>query len=295
MAQTLLQAKLTKPITDCSLGTPWDLLAQKIPGDPKYDYPVRTNTIKIVTLYAPLVKAAALFSTSCPSVFEYPFRLVLRNKTECILEAFLPDETSFVVMASMDNKLRLNIVETDGTRTPVGKFSDMSDSALTMIALTLLRFIFEYDKEHGNSMIIEAATTLDKGLAPSESFTQAHTHISTISIHNGHHHSPHTTYSYQRPNKKSTISKISPANQISPGTLVRRFRTRQTAAAARSPLCSRRTTGLSYSPRTDIVYMMHLFLLLMELLHRRSDLNKFQYTVLTATGGQHRHEQEDNT
>jgi len=249
MAQTLLQAKLTKAITDCSLGTPWDLLTQKIPGDPKYDYPVQTNTMKIVTLYAPLVKAAALFSTSCPSVFEYPFRLVLRNKTECILEAFLPDETSLIVMASKD-KLRLNMVETDSTRSPVGKFSDMSDSALTMIALTLLRFIFEYDKAHGNSMIIEATKDITSSLKSGD-----HRISYSDSVHN---------YRYGFPSVWSPENEMAPSSSTRPslyqyqqptgitpsGALVRRLRTRQTAAAAQHVFCSRRTTGHSCCPRT---------------------------------------------
>lgn len=259
MAQTILQAKLTKAITDCSLAAPWNLLDKKIPGDPKYDYPVRTNTMKIVTLYNPLVKAASLFSTSCPSVFEYPFHLVLWNKAaECTLEAFLPDETSLIVMASKD-KLRLNIVETDGTRSPIGKFSDMSDYALTMIALSLLRYIFEYDKEHGNGMIIEAAEDIAAGLNscdPSDWISKAVVLKYWICSPSLETDFPMREMPIMRRITFPSNARVllyqyqQPAGINSSGALVRRLRTQQPAAAAQSPFCSRRTTGHSCCPRT---------------------------------------------
>lgn len=160
---TKLQQKLADAFSKCKFPAPWHLLPKHTPLETKHAYPLRKVTASTtVQFFYPLVKAASLFS-NCPSNFEYPFRMVLRNKQECILEAQLPDGTCIVIVASKD-KLRMNIVETDGTRMPAGRFADMSDSCLTMIALSLIRFIYEIDMDQGDGKIFEAADELVAGL-----------------------------------------------------------------------------------------------------------------------------------
>lgn len=165
MAQTNLQKKLLDAFTRCAFPGTWSYFDKHIPLADKYNYPLRkVTTSRLIQFYFPLVKAASLFTTNCPSIFEYPFRMVLRNKQECILEAQLPDGTCIVIVSSKD-KFRMNIVESDGTRTPAGKFSDMSESCLTMIALSLLRFIFEIDQNEADGSVYAAAVELAAGLS----------------------------------------------------------------------------------------------------------------------------------
>lgn len=172
MAQTKLQSLLTKAITSCTIPDPWSKFEKHTPyDDAKYSYALRLNTLPpVVRFYYPLVRAASLFSNSVFKAFPYPFRMVLHNGKECVLEALLPTDSTMLIVAS-SNKLRMNIIDPDGTRIPVKKFSDMNGNDLTMICLTLLRFIYEYDMDKCSGKLFEAVDEMNAGLNTSDPST----------------------------------------------------------------------------------------------------------------------------
>lgn len=159
------QRKLTRAVKDCKLKAPWNLLPQVIPyNQAKHEYALRTGTMPTTTkLYQPILQAAALYvGTGYTESSDYFFRMVQRQRQkdfEIILEAGMPDGTSFLVVARSDS-LQISSVETDGSRSPVLPFLDMSTAALTYIILALMPHILEIDKKEGGSMIASALTEL---------------------------------------------------------------------------------------------------------------------------------------
>lgn len=174
MAITTLQRKLTTAINKAQVQPPWNHLARHTAYEAKYEYPLRPGTMRTaIKLYGPILQAASLFNResadqSLPyqNVFAEPYCMILRKtgkSTVTILETPLADGTTFLVACTGDT-LRISVVETDGTRLPSVKFSDMDDHALGMIALAILPHIINVDITDGNGKLSEAIADIGKCL-----------------------------------------------------------------------------------------------------------------------------------
>lgn len=171
MAQSTLHEQFVKAITNAERKKPWSLLTSRIArDDAKHAYPLRMNTLQpTVRIYPPLLQAAALMSATClDTSCDTQFRMVTRKPTpvspkETIVEASMPDGTSFLVVAKK-NKVRLSVLEEDGSQSPVLPFEQMGTTALTLILLSLLPEIYAIDKLRGGEQIANAVNNIGFGM-----------------------------------------------------------------------------------------------------------------------------------
>lgn len=160
---TKLQARLTSAIK-ATHTEPWKQLPQFRPYDAtKHSYPLRTGTMPPrVTRYSPILDAALLYGRSDLITTPPQFRMVTRNSgqtCETFVEVLQPDDSSLLIYAT-ESKLRISLVEPDGTKLSAGKFQDFSEYNLSATVLALLYHILAMDQANGDKKIAEAIMEL---------------------------------------------------------------------------------------------------------------------------------------
>lgn len=173
MAQTKLQQKLTKAITSVSsIQNPYPTI---FPTDmwvliptyakttkPEYIYPALNNSTSPFHFDIPWTIAATLLDSKSVHNFPYPYRLVVAQNQHCYLEAGIGKD-SLLVSATPDY-LRISLVDENGDSAPYKAFKDMDANILSLVCLTLIRFVLEEDSKidvgQGGGKLERAVTEL---------------------------------------------------------------------------------------------------------------------------------------
>lgn len=129
------QTQLVNAIKQAGTVPPWNLLdAVEVYNANKHQYALRASTmVSAVRIYPAILEAAALCGSSIASQNStYPYRMIIHARgsaTEICTEVGMPDGTSYLILAS-ENKIRISVIETDGTFSPSLPFKDLDSSVL---------------------------------------------------------------------------------------------------------------------------------------------------------------------